>query len=399
MSSSSTASLDTAQSATAERAASGLWDSSVVHDIEIEFDQDAYDDMIATYESTEEKDWIEATITIDGESFDGVGLRLKGNSSLRGLSAETAENPETLPWLIRLDKFIDGQNLDGYTDIVIRSNSTETSLNEAVAAELLAESGLASQEAITTTFVVNGGETELRLAMQNPDGAWVADNFESDSFTLFKAESEGDYSYRGDDPEAYVDVFDHEAGVDDFTPLIEFLDFINNADDAVFSTELGEHLDVESFATYLAFQELIGNRDDIDGPGNNSYLHYDLDTATLTVVNWDLNLAFGTANVDGDTGGGGAAGRGAGGRPAGGVGGGGGGPLGGNVLAERFLADDTFAVFYQQARAELLETLFADGTAVDIIDSWLEVLATQPIVDAETLAAEADAVLAAIPQS
>ena len=72
-------------------------------------------------------------------------------------------------------------------------------------------------------------------------------------------------------------MFDQEAGKDnaDLTPLIEFLDFINNADDATFNAELPDRLDVDSFATYLAMEELLGNFDDIDGPGNNSYLYYD----------------------------------------------------------------------------------------------------------------------------
>ena len=42
---------------------------------------------------------------------------------------------------------------------------------------------------------------------------------------------------RGDDPEAYDEVFDLEAGgngddAEDMKPLIEFLDFLNNSDDA-----------------------------------------------------------------------------------------------------------------------------------------------------------------------
>ena len=71
----------------------------------------------------------------------------------------------------------------------------------------------------------------------------------------------------------------------------QFLDFINNSDDATFETELGRWLDIESFATYLAVQELIGNSDDIDGPGNNSYLYYDSESGQFTVVAWDHNLA------------------------------------------------------------------------------------------------------------
>ncbi|MEM8902275.1 MAG: CotH kinase family protein [Actinomycetota bacterium] len=381
-----------------------LFDSSVVHDIEIELDEEDYAQMIETYETTGEKDWISVTVTIDGTTIEDAGLRLKGNSSLFGLTTETADAPEELPWLVQLDEFVDDQSYQGYTDLVIRSNSTETAMNEAVAVELLGVAGLATQEAIATTLTVNGGETELRLAMEHPDEIWAEDEFGDDDGLLYKADSEGDYSYRGDDPDAYDDVFDQKAGDDDLEPLIEFLDFVNNADDATFAAELGDHLDVDDFATYLAFQELIGNFDDIDGPGNNSYLYLDPDTDRFTVVNWDLNLAFDTANVSGGGPGlggpgvggpGGDAGRG--GPPVGGPGGPG-GAFGGNVLSERFLADDDFAALYEEALVELRAAMYDSGAANDIVTTWTEVLTDQAseLVDVSTIEAEAAAILVSI---
>ena len=62
-----------------------LFDDSVVHDIAVSYDQADYDAMIDAYVETGEKEWIEATVTIDGVVYEQVGLRLKGNSSLAGL--------------------------------------------------------------------------------------------------------------------------------------------------------------------------------------------------------------------------------------------------------------------------------------------------------------------------
>ncbi|BAN00870.1 CotH kinase family protein [Ilumatobacter coccineus] len=424
-----------------------LFDSTVVHTISVDFDQADYDAMIDTFTSTGDKEWISATVTLDGEVYENVGLRLKGNSSLFGLTSATSGNPEDLPWLIRLNEFVDGADHQDYEEIVIRSNSTETAMNEAVAQQLLALTGLAAQQPIATAFTVNGGETELRLAVEHPDEEWYEDNFADEDGLLYKADSEGDYSYRGDDPEAYEDVFDQKAGDDDLEPLIDFLDFINNVDDATFEAELNDHLDVESFATYLAFQDLIGNSDDIDGRGNNSYLQYDTTADRFTVVSWDLNLAFATANVGGgggDFGAGGVGGRGgfpgvpdgtdvpdfgedvpdlgADGRPTGpppgapadasvdrpgldesgldgtvvdvDVAGGGrpgdvggvGGPGGqANVLVDRFMAVDDFAALYTAATDELREDLFASGTVDEVIANWADLL----IIDASDLVSEA----------
>ena len=117
---------------------------------------------------------------------------------------------EQLPWLIRLDKFVDGQSHEGITDLVIRSNHSATSLNEAVALDLLAAAGLASQQAAAVRFTVNDSAPALRLAIELPNDAWMAVRFPEGGL-LYKAEAGGDWSYRGDDPADYKDVFDLEA--------------------------------------------------------------------------------------------------------------------------------------------------------------------------------------------
>ncbi|OGO55755.1 MAG: hypothetical protein A2V85_02295, partial [Chloroflexi bacterium RBG_16_72_14] len=295
----------TAGTGSATTGSTALFDVSMVHDISIELAREDFDAMIEAYLASGDKAWLEATVTIDGVVYERVGIRLKGNSSLRGV-AESAE-PEALPWLIRLDKFVDGQDHDGVTELAVRSNSSATALNEAVALELLELAGLSSQDAIAVRFSVNGDTEVLRLVIEHPDDSWMADELGATG-ALYKAESTGDYSYRGDDPAAYDEVFDQEAGEDnaDLTPLIEFLDFINNADDATFAAEIADRLDTDAFATYLAMQELLDNFDDIDGPGNNSYLYYDTASGQFTVVPWDYNLAFGarpTGGGGGDAGG------------------------------------------------------------------------------------------------
>ena len=274
-----------------------LYDDTVVHDIAVTYDQAAYDEMIKAYGSTQEKEWIEATVVIDGVTVEKVGMRLKGNSSLRGVATGTGSaNPQTLPWLIRFDKYVDGQTYQGHTDVVVRGNSSKTSLNEAVALELIGLAGEPTQQSFATGFRINGGPEVLRLAIELPNDDWDERSFSGEGI-LYKAESGGDYSYRGDDPDAYKDVFDQETDTDDenLAPLIDFLDFVNNSTDAAFAAELGRHLDVDAFARYLALQELVVNFDDIDGPGNNAYLRYDEATKKFTVLSWDMNLAFGSS--------------------------------------------------------------------------------------------------------
>lgn len=394
-------------------AAGGVYDDSVLHQVHVDVDESAFETMVATYADSGEKEWLTVDVTIDGTTYRDAGLRLKGNSSLRGVS--TASDPSELPWLIRLDKFIDGQTLEGWTEFVVRSSSSETAMNEAIALDLLAEAGLASEHAVSASFTVNDSDARLRLVVQHLDEAWEEENFDTEGL-LYKAEAEGDWTYRGEDPESYVDLFDQETGEENLTPLIEFLDFVNNSTEAEFADQLDEWLDVEAFATYLAFEELVANTDDIDGPGNNAYLRWDAEKERFTVVAWDHNLTFGA--VPGGMGGGpvdGAGGRpDAWERPDGGPAGAqapevqpdrpvagpmgeepmGRGPMGGvaNPLVERFSEVDEFANLVTDAREQLQTDLIDSRLAHDLVDKWSSFLLQEAgdLVAPETVTAEAD---------
>ncbi len=441
-----------------------FYDASVLHSVEVSFDQAAYDAMIEAFVDTGDKEWLEADVTIDGVDYQQVGIRLKGNSSLAGLGgagfaipgqnpnddgesdgdaapappagggrgpggigSASAEEPEGLPWLIRLDRFVDDQEHQGLTEFVVRSSSTETALNEAVSVGLLAEAGLATQRASVTEFTVNDRPARLRLVLESPNGDWTTQNLGDGN--LYKADASGDYSYRGDNPDDYLEAWEQEAGDDDLTPLIEFLEFVNDSDDATFAAELDEYLDVAAFAEYMAIEDLLENFDDISGPGNNSYLYFDAETGVMTVVAWDHNLALAQLGAGGP----GAPGdfdpsQGPGGSlpegfdpsqipagslpegfdpsqiPAGSLPegfdpsqfpGGGGGPGGrSNVLADRFMENEEFSALYDEALERLRSELYDSGTAQAILDDWTALLegAATHLVDAETIATESAAV-------
>ena len=400
--------------------AAATLDATTVHGIALTVDDEVLKAMIQTYLDTGEKEWISGSVTIDGQTFDNVGIKLKGNSTLRSITVDTPA--QDLPLRIRLDKYVDGQQWSGLSDFAVRANSSETSMNEAVALDLLSDAGLASTQAIATRFSVNGGDETLRLTVQNLDDAWVEQNFPdagADS-VLYKSESEGNWSWRGADGD-YSTAFDIEAGADDYQPLIALLDLLNNGTDEEIAAKLPMLVDLDSFATYLAFQEIIQNFDDIDGPGNNSYLFWDSATQKFTVVAWDHNLTFGVQNGRGGGMPGGGRGEPGGTMPTGappsgfeppadgelpegGPGGGqfpgeGGGRPGmsrSNPLVEAFKANSEWSATYDAALVDLKAKLFTSGLLAETVDAWQAALTAgaSDLVNAETIASEADAIRA-----
>jgi spore coat protein CotH len=409
---------------------SEFFDAALVHTIAITFDQGDYDAMIKTFQDSNDKTWIAADVTIDGSTYRQAGIRLKGNSSLFGVGGfgaggvpdvvagtggplgslppecaaifdeiaggvggpggpggdATAEQPESLPWLIRLDKYIPDQAHQGQTSFVVRNSSGSAPLNEAVALDLLGKADLATERASAVRFSANGGEAKVRLVIELPNDQWADATFNKGG-KLYKADSTGDYSYRGTNPDDYATAWEQEGGKKDLTPLIEFLDFINNSTDEEFAAQLPNRLDVEAFARYLAFEDLINNFDDIAGPGNNSYLYFDTNSDKFTVVAWDHNLAFTTGFGPG------------GGGPSGGfpanlpdgctfpgiptdgqappAGAGGGNPFNRpNTLVNRFDGNTEFKAMYDEAKAALTKSLFTSGAAQKSLDAWVEIITT-----------------------
>ena len=417
--------MPTPPSTPTSRARSRLFDDRIVHEIEIEYDPADYKRMIESFKEDGTKEYVEATVTIDGTRIEHVGLRLKGNSTLFSLGGRgpggpgrrgggvdpafgppgqerggfprpvdpggpggggpgrlgppgqaSAEEPERLPWLISFDHFVAGQRYEGRATLAVRSGSSSmsTALNESLALRLVALAGEPAEKAMYASFGVNGADPVLRLVVEDPDKPFAEDNFEA-SGVLYKSLSTGRFEYRGEDPLAYSEAFKQitRRKEQDLQPLIDLLRWTTRASDAEFAAKLEDHVDVKSFARYVALQNLLLNFDDMAGPGQNYYLWYDLETRRFTVVTWDLNFAFSGDSNRGPL-------------DAAGFGGPGGvGPRGGNLLKERFLAAPAFRRVYLATYRELSEKLFADGTAAAELSRLKALLASTDIVDSATL--------------
>jgi spore coat protein CotH len=62
---------------------SDLFDDSIVHTIEVIMDENEYDNMLVTFQETGLKEYFKVDVVIDGVRINEVGIRLKGNASLR----------------------------------------------------------------------------------------------------------------------------------------------------------------------------------------------------------------------------------------------------------------------------------------------------------------------------
>lgn len=427
-----------------------LFDATAAHTISLVWAEADYDAMIASYESDSDKAWISADITIDGTLIKNVGVRLKGNSTLRSLGGDSpgagrdapgtmptdlptdmvnmgggkggpggtppegfdgtmptdrptdmaqmgggapaggmggmgdstnisSDDPASLPLLIRFDKYVEGTEYEGLTQLALRPGSPV--INEALALSITAATDQPTQRYAYTTYSVNGSDTQTRLLLENPDESY-GESIDDGNSVVFKADAESSFTYQGDDLATYKDQFKqlNKEDTQDATPIVAFLKWLDAADDATFDAELANYVDVDSFAKYAATQNLLANSDDMAGPGQNYYLSYDLTSKKISVISWDLNLALsGNATASPDT----SLSMGGGGKGAAGTG------KGGNSLKTRFLASTSFKKLYDAAYEELYTKVFSDGTATSLLSTITDSVPVSDDLTQDEIAAKA----------
>ncbi|MFI6961654.1 CotH kinase family protein [Streptomyces sp. NPDC050255] len=448
----------------------GLYDTAVRHSIQLEYNQTDFDKMMKEFKEDGTKDSIPADLTIDGVYLKDVGIRLKGNSTLRSLQGTggmpgggggqngfpgagdasggaqppgggqaaggaptagggqaaggdqaaggggraggggmtqydlSADKPEELPWLIKIDEYVEGRAYQGEREISLRPGANaQVPVNEALALSLIDGTGEPAERYGFSTLKVNNRPAAVRLMVENPDTEY-AEAVEGES-VVYKARAGGTFAYQGDDPSKYETSFRqlNKVGSQDLEPVMKLTKWVENSSDKEFAANLDKYVDVDSFAHYVATQNLLMNFDDMAGPGKNYLLGYDLNTKKFSVLGWDYNLTFSgdaTAGPDDEM----SMGGGGGGRPGGragqdggqtgdapqgmpdmanmpetpaGAGGPGaagddgdgaqaagrGGGMSGHALKERFLGLDAFDAVYKKAYQDLYEKFFASGKA------------------------------------
>ncbi|WP_405762298.1 CotH kinase family protein [Streptomyces sp. NBC_01420] len=306
----------------------------------------------------------------------------------------SADKPEELPWLIKIDEYVEGRAYQGEREISLRPGSNaQVPVNEALALSLIDGTGEPAERFGFTALKVNNRPTAVRLMVENPDTEY-AEAVEGES-VVYKARAGGTFDYQGDDPSKYETSFRqlNKVGSQDLEPVMKLTEWVEKSSDEEFAADLGKYVDVDSFAHYVATQNLLMNFDDMAGPGKNYLLGYDLNSKKFSVLGWDYNLTFSgdaTAGPDEQMSMGG-------GRPGGGQGGGqdggdqpegmpegmpegfpgapggdgddtagggrGGGMMSGHALKERFLELDAFDAVYKKAYQDLYEKFYASGKA------------------------------------
>lgn len=270
-----------------------LFDSTRVHTIDI-----VTEDWEGFLKAASREEYSSCTLIIDGEKFRNVGLRAKGNNSLR-LTLEYGSPRYSLK--VEFDQFQDGSYY-GLDKLSLDSSFQDNSyLKTWITYDMMKKMGVPTPLCSWVWVRVNGADWGLFLAIEEPEEAFARRNFGRDHGKLYKPDYQSLNAENADVHLRYTD-----GSFDSYGNIFRNAKFsTNDADkrrliEALRILSTGENLeravDVDEVLRYFTVQVFVVNMDSYLGKTGHNYYLYEKD-GILSILPWDYNLAFATYSL------------------------------------------------------------------------------------------------------
>ena len=247
--------------------------------------------------------WAKGTVTIGGQTFEGVGVRYKGN----GTVLETGRTAKK-SFKIDLDKHGGKDTFHGQKTLNLHCGVTDPSkLRETLAYAVFRNAGVPAPKTTfaEVTLTVPGKFDKELLGLytlvQPVDKAFLKEHFKTADGLLMKPERLQGLDFLGDDWERYKTTYNpkRDATPDEQKRVMAFTKLVNRADDAAFRKEIESFLDVDAFLRFLAVHSVIVHIDSFFVTGHNYCLYLHPDTHRFHFIPWDVDRAFANFGIFG----------------------------------------------------------------------------------------------------
>ena len=272
------------ESANTSEYANKLFDNTRVHTIDIQIE-----DWASFIENAENEEYISCSVEIDGEAFHQVGLRAKGNNSLR-LTKEYGLARYSLK--LEFDQYLDGGNYYGLDKFSLDASFQDNSyLKTYMVYDMMSYMEVPAPLCSYVWVTINGSEWGLFLAVEEPEEAFALRNFGDEYGELYKPDyrslnaenADIALKYIDDDPGSYPGIFDNakfKITRADQERLIQALKVLST------NENIESAIDVDEVLRYFTVQVFVMNWDSYLGYTGHNYFLYEQD-GVLSILPWD----------------------------------------------------------------------------------------------------------------
>lgn len=241
--------------------------------------------------------YVHADLEFEGQTFKDVGLRYKGNGTFVESRASLKRSLK-----IDLNQYVKGQKLAGVATLNLHNNVTDASMmNEVLAFRAFRDAQVpAPRTAFARVFVTVPGKYDrqyfgLYSLVENVDKDFAEDNFGTQKGALFKPSTPMLFAYQGDDWKKYKQAYDPKTDTnkEEKQRLLDLCKLTTGASETEFAAKVGEFIDLDAFARYMAVVVWILDLDSLLDTGQNFYLHLHPKTQKFQFIAWDQDHSFG----------------------------------------------------------------------------------------------------------
>lgn len=164
---------------------SKLFDTDEIIDINIEMDEDSWNEMLSNALSEE---YCVCNVIVNGTRLNNVAIRPKGNTSLSSIAMDPDTNRYSLK--IEFDHFVDGQTCFGLDKLILNNNYADaTNMKEALIYDMYQFIGADASLYNYAKVSVNGEYWGVYLALEAVDESFMLRNFGTQDGELYKPDS------------------------------------------------------------------------------------------------------------------------------------------------------------------------------------------------------------------
>ena len=278
-----------------------LFDTGSVHSIDIVMD--GWEDFL---DACENEEYVMCSLVIDGELYKNVGIRAKGNTSLKNVSDMGSSR---YSFKIEFDTYDSTNNYYGLDKLCLNNMIQDTTyMKDYLTYQMMADFGADAPLCSYVYITVNGEDWGLYLAVEGVEEAFLERNYGSGYGSLYKPDSQNSSNngfgngfggmgssdvklqYTDDNPKSYSNIFDNaktDISEQDKSRLIRSLKALNE------NQTIEEVVNVDEVLRYFVVHNFVCNDDSYTGTMVHNYYLYEKD-GQLSMIPWDYNLAFGT---------------------------------------------------------------------------------------------------------
>ena len=273
----------------------GVFDVSFVREMNLVFEDPNYHSLLVNSFFNAPSYRIPATLNFEGESYDSVGVRYKGNSTF---CLPTDQGNRKVPYNIEMNHFIQGQKLENLKKIKLANAWMDPTFAKEITASHIYKKYLPSPEVNLLKLNVQDNYLGIYVNTESIDKQFLQKHFGEKDGVFFKcdpvqvfcgentANGNPDLKWLGADSASYYNSYDLKSD-SGWGTLMELIETINFDFD-----NLGEILNIDRTLWAFAVNSAILNLDTYNGYYVHNYYLYQTEDGLFQMIPWDFDNAF-----------------------------------------------------------------------------------------------------------